>query len=88
VFLASVTYLVDTYGVENGASAIAANGFLRFLLGAVFPLFTIQLYEALGIHWAGSLFAFVSVVLLPVPWIFFWKGKSLRERSSYPTSRF
>ncbi|KAH8698219.1 major facilitator superfamily domain-containing protein [Phaeosphaeriaceae sp. PMI808] len=88
VFLASVTYLVDTYGAENGASAVAANGFLRFLLGAIFPLFTIQMYEGLGIHWAGSVFAFISVALLPVPWVFFWKGESLRQRSSYPTSSF
>lgn len=86
VFLASVTYLVDTYGVENGASAVAANGFLRFNLGAVFPLFTIQMYQKLGIHWAGSLFAFISVLLIPVPWVFFWKGKQLRQRSHYKTN--
>jgi hypothetical protein len=26
----------------NGASAIAANGIVRYILGAVFPLFTVQ----------------------------------------------
>jgi len=85
VFLASITYLVDTYQVANGASAVAANGLLRFTLGAVFPLFTIQMYEKLGIHWAGSLFAFISVLLVPVPWIFFWKGRELRKKSHYDT---
>jgi hypothetical protein len=88
VFLGSISYLVDTYGVTNGASAVAANGVLRFSLGAVFPLFTIQMYERLGIHWAGSIFAFISVVLIPIPWIFFWKGKELRKKSHYETSAF
>jgi hypothetical protein len=35
-------YLIDTYAALTAASAIAANGFLRYALGATFPLFTIQ----------------------------------------------
>lgn len=35
-------YMVDVYGPQNGASALAANGILRYVLGAVFPLFTVQ----------------------------------------------
>jgi hypothetical protein len=37
-----VLYLADVYGATNGASAIAANGIARYVLGAVFPLFTVQ----------------------------------------------
>lgn len=35
-------YLVDTYGAMNGASALAANGLLRYVAGFAFPLFTFQ----------------------------------------------
>jgi hypothetical protein len=35
-------YLVDTYQALNGASAIAANGLLRYVFGAAFPLFALQ----------------------------------------------
>jgi hypothetical protein len=35
-------YLVDTYQSLNGASAIAANGFLRYGLAFAFPLFALQ----------------------------------------------
>jgi hypothetical protein len=66
--------------------ALAANGLLRYSFGAAFPLFTIQIYEAWGIHWAGSLFAFVSLLLMPVPYIFFRLGKRLRARSSFETA--
>ncbi|KAH7327396.1 putative polyamine transporter 4 [Rhexocercosporidium sp. MPI-PUGE-AT-0058] len=88
IFISATTYLVDVYQAANGASAVAANGILRYLFGSIFPLFTIQMYTALGIHWAGSVFAFVGLVLMPVPWVFFWKGKELRMRSRYDTSKF
>lgn len=87
IFLSAITYLVDVYQAANGASAVAANGILRYSLGAVFPLFTSQMYEALGIHWSGSVFAFVSLLMMPVPWIFFLQGKALRARSHYDTSK-
>lgn len=85
IFIAATTYLVDVYQAANGASAVAANGILRYGLGAVFPLFTLQMYSNMGIHWAGSVFAFISLGLMPVPWVFFWKGKALRSRSLYDT---
>ncbi|RKF79575.1 Polyamine transporter 4 [Golovinomyces cichoracearum] len=85
IFISSTAYLVDVYQV-NSSSAIAANGILRYSLGGAFPLFTLQIYTGLGIHWAGSLFAFLSVILTPVPWIFFWKGRLLRAKSRYDTS--
>ena len=87
-FLSCMSYLVDTYQATNSASAVAANGVIRFALGASFPLFIIQVYEHLGIHWAGSLFAFIAVAMIPVPWIFFWKGKELRRRSHYDTCTY
>ena len=55
----------------NGASAMAANGLARYSMGAVFPLFTFQMYERLGIAWATSLLAFISVAMMPIPWVFF-----------------
>jgi hypothetical protein len=64
---------------------MAANGFLRYLFGAVFPLFTLQMYRGLGIAWATSLLAFVSVLLLPIPWVLFKYGHKIRSRSTYDT---
>ncbi|KIW11550.1 hypothetical protein PV08_10851 [Exophiala spinifera] len=43
VFTSTVLYLIDTYGPMTGASAAAANGVLRYMVGAVFPLFTVQM---------------------------------------------
>jgi len=65
----------------NSLTALAANGTLRFALGAVFPLFTLQMYDQLGVHWAGTVFACLSVVLLPIPWLLMRYGHRLRARS-------
>lgn len=83
VFYAAAVYLVDTYGPLNGASAMAANGIVRYILGGAFPLFTVQMYERLGTDWATSLLGFVSLVLLPIPWVLFSWGPKLRALSQY-----
>ncbi|OXV06889.1 hypothetical protein Egran_05344 [Elaphomyces granulatus] len=79
----SALYLVEVYGPLNGASAIAANGLLRYALGGSFPLFAVQMYQRLGIGWATSLLGFITVSLLPVPWLFFLWGPRIRERSKF-----
>ncbi|KAI6861390.1 putative MFS polyamine transporter [Hortaea werneckii] len=85
VFVSAATYLIDVYGALNGASAMAANGLARYTLGAVFPLFTFQMYRHLGIAWATSLLGFVSVAMLPIPWVFYRFGPGIRGRSGYDT---
>ncbi|KAH7351261.1 MFS multidrug transporter-like protein [Rhexocercosporidium sp. MPI-PUGE-AT-0058] len=86
IFIAAATYLIDAYQALNGASAVAANGLLRYTLGGVFPLFTLQMYRNLGIDWATSLLGFIAVALMPVPWVLFKFGKQIRKRSAYDMS--
>lgn len=83
--IAVASYLVDTYQAMTSASALAANGLLRYVFGAVFPLFTLQMYEGMGTSWATSLLAFVTVALMPIPWALFKFGHAIRARSSYDT---
>ncbi|CAN9154833.1 unnamed protein product [Alternaria alternata] len=86
VFTSSALYLSDVYGAMNGASAIAANGIVRYILGAVFPLFTVQMYDALGIGWATSLLGFLSLGMVPIPFLFFKYGPAIRAKSRYPVA--
>ncbi|CAO2647265.1 Nn.00g081870.m01.CDS01 [Neocucurbitaria sp. VM-36] len=81
LFLSTITYLVDVYQAEAAASALAANGVLRYALGATFPLFTLPMYQSLGVHWAGTIFACLSVLLLPIPWLLFKFGHLLRPKA-------
>ncbi|KAJ4326248.1 hypothetical protein N0V94_000195 [Neodidymelliopsis sp. IMI 364377] len=84
LFTSAALYMTDVYGPLYGASAIAANGIIRYTLGAIFPLFTVQMYSALGIGWATSLLGFLSVLMLPIPWVFYRWGPKIRARSRYP----
>jgi hypothetical protein len=83
VFISASLYMMDVYGPLSGASAMAANGLLRYTMGAAFPLFTVQMYDALGIKWATLLLAFICVCMVPIPWIFYTYGPAIRKKSQY-----
>lgn len=55
LFASGLTFLLDAYNVL-AVSTVMANGILRFLFGAAFPLFALYLFEHLGVHWAIWLF--------------------------------
>ncbi|KAL6230305.1 major facilitator superfamily domain-containing protein [Aspergillus navahoensis] len=64
---------------NNPSAVIAANGAFRYTFGAVFPLFTVQMYERLGTAWASSVFAFLSLVFVPIPLVLCKYGGRLRR---------
>ncbi|KAE8137123.1 major facilitator superfamily domain-containing protein [Aspergillus pseudotamarii] len=84
VTLALVNYLVDSY-VTSAASALAAATVMRSLCGATFPLFTTYMYDELGIHWASSVPACLSLACLPAPYLLSKFGPRIRRRSKFAT---
>ncbi|KAK3357332.1 major facilitator superfamily domain-containing protein [Lasiosphaeria hispida] len=82
VFLALLTYLIDSYTVF-AASVLASNSVLRSLFGAAFPLFTTYMYADLGIHWASTIPAFLSLACMPFPFLFYRYGAQIRMRCKY-----
>lgn len=82
VFLSIMNYLIDSYTIY-AASVLAANSVLRSLFGAVFPLFTSQMYGRLGIHWASSVPAFLALACVPFPFLFYRYGAQVRGRCKF-----
>jgi len=82
VFLAVMGYLIDSYTIY-AASVLAANAVLRSLFGAAFPLFTAQMYEALGIHWAAALPGFIALACIPFIVVFWKYGARIRAKCKY-----
>lgn len=80
IFLQALNYLVDAY-LMFAASAIAGNTFLRSLCGAGFPLFARQMFQGMGIQWAGTLLGCVALLLAPIPFVFYKWGADIRARS-------
>ncbi|WVF71132.1 hypothetical protein IAT40_005929 [Kwoniella sp. CBS 6097] len=85
IFSAMVNYIIDSYTLY-AASALAAQAVLRCLFGAAFPLFAVKMYRSLGLHWAGTLVAFLSLICAPMPFLFYKYGPYLRRKSRYAPS--
>lgn len=85
VYSSGALYIMNSYGSLHGASALSANSLLRYAAGGAFPLFTVQMFSSLGIGWASSLLGFVSVALVPVPWVLYRYGNRIRAHSQYIT---
>ncbi|EHA22184.1 hypothetical protein ASPNIDRAFT_192510, partial [Aspergillus niger ATCC 1015] len=86
IFVAYLNYLVDVY-MMYAASAIAANTIARSACGAAAPLFTNQMFAAMGVGGGGSLVGGVAALLAVVPFLFYKYGKQIRAKSKFaPTS--
>ncbi|KAL5042511.1 hypothetical protein BDW71DRAFT_200551 [Aspergillus fruticulosus] len=80
VMMPTQLYMVDAFGPEAAASALAANAVLRLLAAAFLPLAGPSLYTNLGLGWGNSVLGFIGVAFIPVPFFFHRYGGWLRER--------
>lgn len=82
IYLGVMNYLIDSYTIY-AASVLAANTVLRSIFGAIFPIIATWMYDGIGIHWAPSIPAFLSVLCMPLPFLFYKYGASIRQRCKY-----
>ena len=81
-FMCVSTYLIDAY-TRYAASAMAANTVLRSIFGAVFHLFGLQMYDALGLGWGNSLLGFISLAMCLIPFLFYYYGERIRTNPRF-----
>ncbi|RYP53989.1 hypothetical protein DL768_001139 [Monosporascus sp. mg162] len=82
VILPIVNHLIDSYNIY-AASVLAAAAIFRSIVGAVFPLFTTQMYKNLGIHWVTSVPAPLTLACMPFPVVMYRYGGGLRMKCRY-----
>ncbi|CCD24482.1 Yhk8p NDAI_0D01680 [Naumovozyma dairenensis CBS 421] len=82
VFVGVFNYTVDAYR-RYAASGMACNSFVRSTMSGIFPLFGLQMYKGMGINWAGFLLAMVTILMIPVPFLFTKYGAYLRSKSPF-----
>jgi hypothetical protein len=87
VILSILNYLVDSYQTYS-PSALAGVILARNVVGAGFPLDATQMYERLGDEWASSLLGFIAILLLPIPFVFFYRGEGIRLKSPWAREHF
>ncbi|OKL58194.1 hypothetical protein UA08_06654 [Talaromyces atroroseus] len=82
IFMQGLNYIIDVY-LMFANSGIAANTLVRSLVGGGFPLFADQMYERLGVPWASSLLAFLTLAMVPIPVLFYMYGARIRSLSRF-----
>lgn len=82
IYLATFNYLADSYH-RYASSALAAQSFCRNILGGVFPLVTVQLFNNLTFQGAASLLGGLAALLTIVPWVLTFYGPKIRARSKF-----
>ncbi|KAF5013568.1 hypothetical protein FDECE_428 [Fusarium decemcellulare] len=82
MFMALLNYITDAYR-QFSASAQAAASTTRSITAVCLPLAAPRMYEQLGIQWACSLLAFITLVLAFIPLAFIRYGETLRRRSPF-----
>lgn len=85
LFAVGLVYIIDIY-LPMSASALAANTAARSAVAAGLPLAAPKMYENLGSPWATTLLAFLTLALIPAPFLFWKYGEDLRRKSKYAVS--
>ncbi|OJA10286.1 hypothetical protein AZE42_05006 [Rhizopogon vesiculosus] len=73
-------YLADCYG-PYASSAQAGQSLARNVMALIFPLITQQMFATMTYKWALTLWALLSAVMAPIPWVLFFFGSGIRSRS-------
>ena len=82
VVISIANYLIDAYS-KYAASALGAVGLVENAAIAFLPLASKAMYTDLGVRWASSLLALVSLGLVATPLIMIKWGKEIRSRSPF-----
>ena len=63
---------------------ICSNTLSRNHTGLTFAtVFATQMFNTLGVNWAGSLLGFLALAFMPIPFLFYMFGPRLRKNSKY-----
>ncbi|KAI0836654.1 MFS general substrate transporter [Hypoxylon sp. FL0890] len=73
-------YMMDMFGPQGAASALAATTLVRNASGAFLALAADPLYKRFGLGWGNSVLGFITLAFTPVPILFYKYGGWLRER--------
>jgi hypothetical protein len=82
IFAASYQYVMDSYEMYS-ASALSSITFLRYVVAGGMVIADMPMYEGIGVHWTLTLMGCLSLVLVPVPFLFWGYGCRIRARSEF-----
>jgi len=73
---------MDSYET-NSASALSSITFLRYVVASGKVVADMPMYKGIRVHWTLTLMGYLGTVLVPVPFLFWEFGRSIRARSDF-----
>jgi hypothetical protein len=62
------------------ASALVSNTFTRYIIAGSIVIVSIPMFENLGVHHALTVFAAISCLFTPLPFILYFRAKRKEKR--------
>ncbi|CAN9190247.1 unnamed protein product [Alternaria alternata] len=82
IFMSAYMYIIDSYEAY-AASALTFVALVRYVAAGGMTVVGIPMYRNLGTHWTLTLLGIISVLALPIPYVLYRFGPSLRKRSKW-----
>jgi MFS family permease len=86
IFITVYMYLIDSYQTY-AASALTFITLVRYCASGGMVVVGIPFYNNMGTHWTITILACISVLLTPMPYIFYKFGQRIRMRSPYASNK-
>ncbi|KAE8829798.1 hypothetical protein PTNB73_06232 [Pyrenophora teres f. teres] len=82
IFMSAYMYIIDSYEAY-AASALTLVALVRYLGAGGMTVVGIPMYRNLGTHWTLTVLGCISALALPIPYVLYRFGPSLRKRSKW-----
>jgi hypothetical protein len=73
IFISTYQYLIDSFEA-HAASALVGTTFVRYIVAGGMVEVSIPMYKNLGVHWTLTVLGAISLVMAPVPFLFYKFG--------------
>lgn len=81
IFISTYQYLIDSFETY-AASALVGATFMRYIAAGIMVPVSYPMYENLGVHWTLTILACVSLLMMPIPYVFYKYGHRIRNQGS------
>ncbi|RDW61640.1 MFS general substrate transporter-58 [Coleophoma crateriformis] len=85
IFMTAYMYLIDSYEIY-AASALTFVTFTRYVTAGGMTVVGVPFYNNMGPHWTLTILGCISLLMVPIPYVFYKYGHIIRRRSQYAVS--
>ncbi|KAB8542139.1 hypothetical protein FH972_025602 [Carpinus fangiana] len=81
IFISSYQYLIDSFE-GFAASALVAMTFMRYVAAGGMVVVSTPMYKNLGVHWTLTILGCISLLMVPIPYAFYFLGGKKERKES------